>query len=154
MMSKWKFAKCGDGWWLVIDDLNQFFEYHERTDISYGIDFVMKGRSEGKTSRDKKIEEIANLRESSVFDAAISVCNGVFKAQLEALRRGENIYINRSGGWNNCMHPECFFLSGVLAWPPTELSERAPYLASMGCVGVDIWSDILKQTRGKIRYGH
>ena len=128
-MGKWEFALWNGGWWLIIKDLDQFFEYHERTDGNYAADFILSGRS--KDGRDQKIEKIANLRGISCFEAAALVSSGVFKAQLEALSRGETLYINQAGGWNNCVIPELTIVFDKFAWPGWQASD----------IKVEQWAD-------------
>lgn len=128
-MEKWEFALWNGGWWLVIKSPGQFFEYHERTDEGYVADFVLSGRQ--KNERDQKIESIANLRETSCYDAAIWASSGVFKAQLEALSRGETLYINQAGGWNNCAVPELTIVFDKFAWPGWQVSD----------IKVEQWAD-------------
>jgi hypothetical protein len=50
-MINWKFAKCGTDWWLVVDDLEHFLEYHEQMDGNYVANFVLASRQKTKEMR-------------------------------------------------------------------------------------------------------
>lgn len=114
---KYRFIyKENDGWWLKIDSLKDLFDYYDKVDnhrMTDGWDsatnckeFNTKHNSQSNQSKPHAtylgycIGLRAAINKTSALQAITDMQEQKLNAQIEELYKGNNIYINRSGGWH------------------------------------------------------
>lgn len=102
MDKKWKFCFANGCWWVVIDSIEQFMEYKERTSSKFGR-AVVKG-SCGDENPYKQLYDaayhIAQNNRMSVVEGMVSLADRMFAKQHEAIRQGYTLWFNDRGGYN------------------------------------------------------
>ena len=117
---KYRFIhKENDGWWLKIDNLDDLQKYYDTVDchrMAKGFESTINCR-EFFTTEDLKekgpqplkphattlgyyIGMHASNNHMSAFRAIIDIQTRKFQSQAEEILKGNNIYINRNGGWH------------------------------------------------------
>jgi hypothetical protein len=102
-MKRWKFCKYDGYWYLCISELEQLFEYHDRTNSKYGVALV-KGDNDNKYLQYAK--QIAESNDLSLLDGMVEVQSKIFQAKLQHVMKGKEIWINEVGGFNFGYTPE------------------------------------------------
>ena len=102
MDKKWKFCFANHCWWVVIDSMDQFIEYKEKTSSKYGHALV-----KGSCGDDNKYQQIydaayhiAQNQRASVFEGMVSLADRMFANQQAAIREGHTLWFNELGGYN------------------------------------------------------
>lgn len=102
-MSRWKFCKANGGWWLVINNLEQFAEYKDKTSSKYGQAIVDEAldKKDGKYRQlFMAAETIAKRDGTSIMQGMSTLVSGMTATQLSYLENGEELWFNELGGYN------------------------------------------------------
>lgn len=114
----YKFCKANGGWWFVCKDLEQLFELHDKTDSRYGLAII--DDCEG-LSRYKKLHNLAIIRaeseNTSVLESMVNIATEVKSNQIDSILKGNEVWINANGGWNNGLKPEATTYMNKLIFP-------------------------------------
>ena len=103
-MKRWKFCKANDCWWLVINDLEQFLEYKDKTNSKYGYALIHGIYEDEKSDKYKTLYEAAVARakanQVSLVQGMSDLCYKMLTTQLDYILSGEELWFNELGGYN------------------------------------------------------
>lgn len=102
MDKKWKFCFANGCWWVVIDNMEQFLEYKNRTSSKFGH-AVVNGACKDENKYHRLYETahlIAENRHISVVEGMVSLADTMFAKQHAAIREGHTLWFNELGGYN------------------------------------------------------
>lgn len=102
MEKKWKFCLANGCWWLVIDNIEQFLEYKDKTNSKYGH-AIVKGAC-GDENPYQKLYDVAELiaqrDKTSVVQGMSTLTSMLFETQFNAISAGHTLWFNDLGGYN------------------------------------------------------
>lgn len=102
MEKKWKFCRANGCWWVVIDDIEQFLEYKDKTNSKYGH-AIVKGAC-GDENPYQKLYDVAELiaqrDHTSVVQGMADLTSMLFETQFNAISAGHTLWFNDLGGYN------------------------------------------------------
>lgn len=97
----YKFCKANGGWWFVCKDLENLFEYKDKTDTRYGIALI-KGEKEGNkySKMYQAALKTAERTGCSIAEGMADLSSRTLECQMKYLLERCEIWINEMGGWN------------------------------------------------------
>ena len=102
MEKKWKFCRANGCWWLVIDNIEQFLEYKDKTSSKYG-QAIINGVC-GDESPYQKLYDVAELiaqrDKTSVVQGMNTLTSMIFRTQYNAISAGYTLWFNDMSGYN------------------------------------------------------
>ena len=99
---KWKFCRANGCWWVVIDNLEQFLEYKDKTSSKYGH-AIVKGACGDENPYQKlydAAEIVAQRNRTSVLQGMADLTSKIFEKQMNAILDGHTLWFNENGGYN------------------------------------------------------
>ena len=102
MDKKWKFCLTESCWWVVIDNIEQFWEYKDKTDSKYGH-AIVKGACGDENPYQKLYdvaEMIAQRNHTSVVQGMSTLTGMLYETQMNAILAGHELWFNELGGYN------------------------------------------------------
>ena len=104
---KYRFVYKNGGWWLMIRTIDELVDYNEKTSISNPIinglkSLITKGfdKVDHYNAAEYLIRLHAESNNTGICQATEDLLCQKTNAQIKCLVKGNNIYINRNGGWN------------------------------------------------------
>jgi hypothetical protein len=102
MDKKWKFCLANGCWWVVIDNIEQFLEYKDKTSTKYGH-AIVKGACGNENPYQQlydAAEHVARNQGTSVVFGMASLMDRMFQTQYDAIANGHTLWFNDMGGYN------------------------------------------------------
>ena len=107
-MKRWKFCKANGCWWLVINDLEQFLEYKDKTSSKYGQALIYGIIDDDKSNKYKTLYDAAETKaktnQVSLVQGMSDLCYQMLTTQLNYILSGEELWFNENGGYNFGIH--------------------------------------------------
>lgn len=112
-MAKYRFVYKNGGWWLkisTIEELNDYLECIE-SPIARGTKNAINSKEFTGNPADPHADAAGLMvllrienAETGLLQAACSLAVQADRAKVEALKKGNDLYFNRSGGWHYGKH--------------------------------------------------
>lgn len=103
-MKRWKFCKANGCWWVIIDNLEQFLEYKDKTNSKYGQALLHGIYKDDKYEKYKTLyeaaEQTAKTNRTSLISGMADLCERMMSTQLNYILSGETLWFNANGGYN------------------------------------------------------
>ena len=97
----YKFCKANGVWWLICKDLQTLFEFKEKTSRNYAL-ALLYGNEENQWHQYYDAAKLhAKQTQSSLFEGMADLQARALSVQMNCLLKGEEVWFNENGGWNN-----------------------------------------------------
>ena len=102
MENKWKFCYANHCWWVVIDSLEKFLEYKDKTNSKYGHALIkgIYGEENPYQQLYDAAEVIAKNYETSLVGGMSVLASQMLETQMNAVMAGHTLWFNDLGGYN------------------------------------------------------
>lgn len=104
---KYRFVYKDGGWWLMIRNTDELIDYNEKTSLSNPIINGLKNliakdfdKVDPSNTAEYLIKLHAESNNTGICEATEDLLSQRTNAQIKCLINGNNIYINKLGGWN------------------------------------------------------
>lgn len=104
MENNYKFCFANGCWWLVIDNIEQFLEYKDKTNSKYGHALLHGIYKDDKYEKYKNLydaaEATAKINRTSLLQGMADLCESMMSTQWDYITSGQALWFNEQGGYN------------------------------------------------------